>query len=115
MFKIKVIDGWEVEDVYEDFETMIYESVAEMEGFKPEDELEKDNFTILVIKDAIKQTIELGAKELGDKQHALDKLMEKVFDASMELTELREKENFFKKLVRKTIISFRIFMYKVFG
>lgn len=115
MFKVKVIEGWEVADVYEDFETMIYESVAEMEGYKTEEELKKNNFTVLVIKDAIKQIIELGEKELGDKEQALDKLMEEVFNASMDMVELREKEGFFKKLLRKIVISIRMFKYKVFS
>lgn len=114
MFKVKVIEGWEVSDVYEDFETMIYESVAEMEGYKPEEELKKNNFTVLVIKDAIKQIIELGEKELGDKEHALDKLIEKVFNTSIEMVELREQEGFFKKVLRKIVTSFRMFMYRVF-
>jgi hypothetical protein len=94
---------------------MIYESVAEMEGYKTEEELKKNNFTVLVIKDAIKQIIELGEKELGDKEQALDKLMEEVFNASMDMVELREKEGFFKKLLRKIVISVRMFKYKVFS
>ncbi len=114
MFRLKVLEGWEVDDVFGDFQMMIIESVEEMEGYRKEEGLEKENFAVIVIKYAIKQTLEVGMKELGDCDRAIDQLHEKMVDAFCELEEMREKESAFKRFLRKLLIKYRFLFYKLF-
>ena len=115
IFKIKVIEGWEVEEVWGDFQSLIFESLDEMSGDKEEEKLEDDNFNILILKHTIKETMEVGTKELGSEDEALKVLGDKMIDMFCEMMEWREKEVFWRKWIRKAMIQYRLFMYKFFN